>query len=463
MSYVFHTNFRNALFANPALMNAARIKIVLWRVAPSMDQVNPAWAAAADRAALTALTGWDEVAGISGYPLDGFLDVSVRIIGNNHYVMFSQLPFDHLAEAVGAGAISIELVNTAQAGKLIFTTNTPTSLFSNISPGDALTANPDATIPDASNRWLFAWATPGTGATTVDPIEGPLSIFKAAPTFEVSNTTHVWMYPQRANMVSNPSFEDAATGVGYWATSGTAARVSGGAPDGGAWSCRFNKTTGPAVVAETSDWPTLQGDIDHEDWTFQMMVKGDGQLKVALVYWDQDYRFTGTQWGEETWDTNPDTWVHVACVRRGYQAHRALLRVECNGTYMILDRVLAERGFLKELDYFDGDTKYGGLDSFSWYGGANRAGKSYSMWYGARRAVTGRLFATPVNADDPEFLVDTEVAAAGMVYQWVPAGTSVIPHIDVFYPEDQRTPVPPKGTLSPYATPSTDGVVNPWV
>ena len=89
------------------------------------------------------------------------------------------------------------------------------------------------------------------------------------------------------------------------------------------------------------------------------------------------------------------------------------------------------------------------------------------MWYGNRRAVTGRLFNTgtdPVNPDT--LLTDADVVKWGLVYQWVPAGVMVTPHIEVFYPYDLRAPVPPKpaGVIPYTANDGRDGgVINPWV
>ena len=83
-----------------------------------------------------------------------------------------------------------------------------------------------------------------------------------------------------------------------------------------------------------------------------------------------------------------------------------------------------------------------------------------------RRAVMGRLFATPVDTIYPgDVLSDAEVAQAGMVYRWVPAGVTVIPHIDVFYPDDLRSPpINNVGTDTlGYYPDDPNGVPNPWV
>ena len=91
--------------------------------------------------------------------------------------------------------------------------------------------------------------------------------------------------------------------------------------------------------------------------------------------------------------------------------------------------------------YFDGDSTYGSRDDYSWYGGENRKGYTYSCWYNHRRAVVGRLFAWDIPTDD--FTVtDEEVEAQGFVYKWIPAGVRVTPHLDVLWPEDIQEAIP---------------------
>jgi len=467
MTAFFTDFFRAQLTANPNLLNPGNVRVVLWRTAPSMEGGVAPYVGVRTVAELEALPGWAEVSGIAGYPFaTRSVAVSTRTApagSPNRYVTFTQYPFIDMAEPVGIEAVGVQYIGTVggQTNPLIMVTNTPTGLFQNVYPADALTAQPDLTpgrFPDATNRWLLGWAVP-TGGAQIAPVEGPLAMFKGAPAYEAANTQHVWLYPQRANMVANPSFE--APGVGYWSSEGAITRVAGGAPDNGVWHGNF-----AGKIAESNVFPTLQGDMDHEAWTIQLMAKGTGPCKVGLVYWDRDYRLTGVDWGEETWQLQTGAWTHIACLRQGYQAHTAMVRIETQTASFKIDQVIAERGYLKDWPYFDGDEKYGAGDSYCWYNGMASQGASYSLWYGNRRAVMGRLFATDTDMDDPDVLTDEDVAKWGLVYQWVPAGVQVIPHICVFYPGDLRAPVPPKdpGVL-PYYNVSTQplGVINPWV
>jgi hypothetical protein len=231
---------------------------------------------------------------------------------------------------------------------------------------------------------------------------------------------------------------------------------------------------------ESNIWPTRKGDHDDPLWTLQLRMRGNGPVKVGLVYWDRDGRGTSVDWGdwtdddgvehEQTWNLNPSSWTSIAVNRMGAQAYRAMLRVETTGSLLEIDDVIAEHGHLAgsadTFGYFDGDDTYGMRDDHFWYGGYNRAGKSYSMHYGCRRAVVGRLFAAPTDNLTPiNVITDDEVASAGMVYQWVPAGTTVQAHIGVLYPGDQVIDLVPQpvGVVLPYGSTGVDGVTNPWV
>jgi len=724
MSSFFPLYIQQQLRNSQTIFDSGNFRVVLFRTAPATLDTGP-WTAARTVAELVAYTGWQEMGAILDYPLSTLLPIGTYTTTGSKYVLISpDYLFTELDGAVPVEAIGFEYQGTigTVTNPLVWVTNTPTGRSTNLSPKDSLTSVKDTSVglPPASNQWLFGWATTVQGGqTTITPVEGPVALFRGAPLFEASNTLHVWLYPQRANMIANPSFE--LTGMNYWASNGTPSRVHNkaleakgsvatsaalltlapvvgdvyqtsndghlwqykgpdpnnnsakwsdlGVPTTGAWAGQFadasasyvalNGTAGcyiqgpdlplggaqkivvefdasltdwtPAAiqtyvsqasgstnlgfslrcsttgfdifnasltgaamevftpsaahaltngtrhvvggtwiaddgdtstyqprvdganlgtlqigsrfpdglfdssrsveigrlgddtarlignvyglriyvddvivaspdftallpnqtsltdsqgnvwtlkgaaavvnasptVVESNVWPTRLGDLDNEQWSFQLMAKGSGQLKVGLVFWDSDYAFTGSDWGEdETWTLSPFTWTRIACVRHGPQAHTAMMRLETTGNITI-DQVLAERGVLKDLPYFDGDETYAAPDSYSWYGGSQLRGKSYSMWYSGRRAVTGRLFATPLVTNEPgDIITDEDVMEAGMVYNWVPAGVTVIPHLDVFYPNDLRTPPPAKSaTILPYYNESTApmGVPSPWV
>ena len=288
--------------------------------------------------------------------------------------------------------------------------------------------------------------------------EGPLLLSLGPPDFEPSHTQHVWLYPQRANMIANPSFEKPSPPAGYWASNGSITRIALVNPpiSAGRFAGRFQY--GGIVVAESNTFPTGR----EEYWTIQFMARGLGDMKVGFVYWDDDFDAVSVEWGEETWQLDPNTFIHISVIRFPVQTYQGMLRIEATGGDLTIDQVLVEKGFLKDWPYFDGDTDYGARGDFSWYGGEVRQGGSYSLWYNHKAAVFGRMFARQI--EDTTLITDEVMRAQGICYDWVPAGTIVTPHIDVLYPNDLQLVVPDKVGVLSYRTSDDDsqGIRNPW-
>lgn len=521
MTAVFSTYFQEQLFAGtvPFPLN---LKLVLFRYAPSLETNQDLYAQARTVSDLTNQTvypGWLEVDGIVGYPFTTTISVGTTDVGASRYVMFTEYPFTQMYEPVEVqafGVVAVGTIGTVTDPLVFVTTSLNSDGYTTVRPSDAFSARLDPNVVLSNQRWMFGWpippASPPPGMTAVVAVEGALALSAGPPSFEVSNTQHVWLYPQRANMVANPSFEK---DMDHWVCSGLKAQVEGAAPDdpphgstmddnlmrppaapepgpgpllsssSRAYAGRFfggldpgldPQITSGAIIAETNIFPLRVGDMPSEDWTIQCMAKGPGVLKVGLVSWDVDVRFTQVDWGKlpdgttEEWQLSPTGWTHVAVHRKAYQGATALVRLETDGPELILDNVLAERTFLRDWPYFDGDSTYGARDDFAWYGAAidpQRRGASYSVWYNNRRAVVGRLFARLVDVNDPDNdITDEQIEAMGLVYRWVPAGTTVVPHLDVFFPGDVQAPVNPRrGQVLPYADPADEaptGVLSPW-
>jgi hypothetical protein len=358
----------------------------------------------------------------------------------------------------------------AVTNPVIYLTDTPFDQGVVIDSDDSLIARPSSAI--SGNRALLTWpvySPPNAGqpaVTTVIPVEGSVAVLQAPPPYEVSYMQHCWLYPQRVNMVANPSFE---LGTNHWRSSGTVTRVQGttaspAAPGGGSWYGNF-AGSGP-VVAESNMFPVDIFPSTDALWTIQAMVRGTGTLKVGLLAWERDFASTISDWGTESFILPSDGFLHVYARRRTYEGVWGMVRFECNGGSLQVDNVMCEPDWLVDWPYFDGDTTYGAPDDFAWYGGENLKGQTYSTWYNHKRAVTGRLFAWDI--DEADFTItDAEVEAQGFVYHWVPAGVRVTPHLDVLYPGDIQEAVPNNaGTpVTHYSTGPSDptGVTNPWI
>ena len=225
MTTFFPTFFSEKLFANQNLLHNADIGLRLFRESPEFSINDPRYIGIRTTDALLQRSGWVETTG-SGYPLTNTVTVTRRRMPaqpaetKNNYTLFDQFPFTGMGQAE-AKAAAFHYVGTIDGvvNPLIMVTNTPFDLGRTVvKDGDAITVNPDSTL-SPPNRWLVGWPNPGSGVALM-LLEGPLSLFRGPPIYESSHTQHIWLYPQRANMIANPSFDSQNTY--YWSSNGTA-------------------------------------------------------------------------------------------------------------------------------------------------------------------------------------------------------------------------------------------------
>lgn len=464
MSYFFTDTFRQALrntyppTSAPSLF-PHNVVAYFFPTAPSFSTNDPRYVGVDTVDELANVVGWGPYIGITSAP---FAMTQSAPIGRNVYVVFNNpldIPDTFPIARVRAVAFVYQGTLAGVTNPIMFVTNTPfggiPQIFRN---NDSIVARADTNAN--SNKWWLGWAIPS--GTTIDPTEGPLALLKGAPTFETSHTHHAWMYPQRVNLVANPSFE---YGITHWRTDGTLTQVSTPSPGGGYRAGHFTGTG--RLVTESNYFPTQIGRHIEPNWTIQAMIKGSGKVRIGLVSWPADFREPYTDWGDEgeIKDLGSGSFLHLYALRKIGDAEVAQVRIEVKGALdttpvdMVLDNVCCEPDFLLGWPYFDGDTTYGGLDDFSWYpdtDGTVHKGKTFSLWYNHRRAVGGRLFAWSIAETDPT-ITDEEVAKQGYVYEWVPAGTRVRPHWDVLYAGDVHQPVSEVA-----GSPVTD-IDDPWI
>lgn len=456
MSAIFPSFFRQQLFLTPTLMNSVSVSVAYFAQHASFtDPYDPRYVDVRTLADLQAKLGW----GTPLSPTTTPQTLGTITSGNNVYVIANN-PFVNgggwTDVPVGAAAFFINGTVGGVVNPVILITDTPFdgSVFR---AADSLTAAPNAAI--SNNRAILAWQTPAVGATQVLPTEGPLVQFKAPPNYEASHQEHAWLFPQRVNMLANPSFE---LGTNHWRTNGALSRIHP-PRDPLVWEGRV---VGAApLVLESNLFPAHLTDRSGL-WTIQLMVRGNGRIRVGLVSWESGFDETGVDWGPDTdiWTLSADGYQHIYALRRVGEATAGLVRIECDGTEFFVDELLCEPEWLPGWPYFDGDTTYGVEGDYSWYGGASRRGQSFSLWYNHRRAVIGRLFSWSIS--DNDFTVtDSEIEGQGFVYGWVPAGVRVIPHMDVLWVGDVQPVVPAvSGSVLAVKAWSTDalGVQSAW-
>lgn len=477
MSSFFNSAFLTSLQAGGAAsMTGVTVRMYVWPTAPLLEDNDVRYTGANNVTTVATLAtklGW----GPSITQLAPDLAVTVNATKAPTYYLIAPNPFDLPSNFPDTKVAAISFVyqtgpDASMVGKLMFTTDTlfreePVILYNQ----DGIIPAPDTVnVGPTNNRWLMFWNVPTTGPINAD--EGEIVLSKGTPLFEAARTQHVWMYPQRVNMIANPSFE---AGVTHWKKSGALTQVSGGID-----SAFYGHATGTSpIVLESNIFPVLIRKNMDEGWTVHITARGTGEMKIGLLSWSATYDETAVDWGpdEETWTLSSTSWLSFRTLRRAFDVSTAALRLETTGTFLDVDRICCEPGFhpgnYEDWPYFDGDSRYGALDDFSWYGDTNRptgtasrAHKTYSCWYNHRRVVTGRLFQWALKDDGPgSVFTDEEVAEQGLVYGWVPAGTPVEQHLDVLYPGDPQSAVPDvTGTPTPRSTGITDhlGVTDPW-
>jgi len=427
------------------------------------DSQDPRYTAVQTIADLQAIPGWSPAITPSSTPQS----VGATTPGTTTTFCIANNPFTMgggwQSSTVVAAALVLEGTYTGTVDPVIYITDDPFEGGVVLDPADTLIARQAPAV--AGNRPLFSWPVFVTGQTTTVVTEGSVAVLEAPPSYELAYTRHCWLYPQRVNFIANPSFE---LGTNHWRASGAVTRVQGtpsvpAAPGGGAWFGRFAGSG--LVVAESNTFPLTSRTTVEDLWTIQAMVRGVGQLRVALLGWEPEVVETRSDWGDsEVWNLPANGWLHVYALRRSGETTTGMVRFECSGGQFEVDNILCEPDWLKDWPYFDGDSTYGARDDYAWYGGENRKGQTYSTWYNHKRAVTGRLFAWDIDSDD--FVVtDEEVEAQGFVYKWVPAGVRVTPHLDVLRPNDiQEVISPVTGSVTAYKTNPNDamGVYNSW-
>jgi hypothetical protein len=449
MSYVFPNFIRDRIVANQSLFHGATLGVALYYRAPLFNTQDARYTDVQTLANLNAKLGWAQT-DVEGYPINPTETVFIRLVSSgaktSSYVMMSEFPLDADLAPVEIRAVAFYYIGTLNSvvNPVVLISSTPFQPSLILRGGDSIAPRGDTTLGASNNQWLFGW-------DNANPTY--------SPEYEPPHTQHVWMYPQRVNFITNPSFEGGITG---WRSNGTGAQVAIGDPSGGVKAAKFSGAT--PIVVESNVFPALK-----PRFTIQMLISGEGQAKVGLVTWPVEYDETVVDWGTETWDLTPDAFIHVQALRSAAQPYEGQLRIEASGSTLTINNVLVENEYLLDWPYFDGDSKYGNRDDFSWYGGENLKGKTYSLWYNNKRAIAGRLFATAL--PDRALLTSDEVLKDGLVYKWIPAGVLVEPHWDVLFPGDLHHSLPaiaPPVNAYKVAAPGTPewgadmGVASPW-
>lgn len=453
---------------------------------------------------------------------------TIRKIGDYTYLCFDDVVvFDFVDEMDRTELRAVGFVDPDD-NALIAITTTPLDSFPRpyFKNGDVVNVKKDESVKylGIGQRWALKWIG-GAAADELAPEEGPITLSVGTMDFEASHSESAWLIPQRINYIANPSFErvvEPDSTPDFWQSNqftGTfpdeeclISRVSSSDIDilfpgqhaGYFWTNNSLSSDSYSVYNRDSRIYAVSNMFvsDEIQFTFQARVAGVGRVRAGLASYNAYLNKYTVDWGLQgdgffqEWTLSMNGFRSISGIRSVSDFPQMRLVFEVRGYWddpeddysfvfpqLYLDNVLLEPGTLLGWPYFDGDNTFGmgslasrNTSDFSWYGNVPydaKRGASYSFWYNNRAASAGRLFGRYL--DDTALYTSTDEQKDGLVYQWVPTGTVVIPQFDVLKAYDlKHPPIPDKwgwditgqmdpNSVQPFAAVLEDGEGNSLV
>jgi hypothetical protein len=266
-------------------------------------------------------------------------------------------------------------------------------------------------------------------------LAGYMLLYLSPPQWEPTHTQHIWVQPQRVNLIANPSFE--RTSGKYW-------RV--GRIDGTATYTRSGATNNPAGLGGVTR--PYCGKVEADS--------GTGDIVLESNLFPKTNNWHSVSFFASNGDTS-DRYIKFGFVARygpeslntyicsdavlipkngtsnsGFREYRALIdvpdrvtdlqfRIEFTGTTLWVDHVLVDP-HEGQYSYFDGNSKDGLDGDFRWMGGSGYENKHFSIWYNNYTNTRSRLMGA----------YDTKDAAykPGLLEDWAPTGSNIVAHWD---------------------------------
>ena len=274
------------------------------------------------------------------------------------------------------------------------------------------------TIPQGPPKVVCSWSTRGNAVDVTS------TAFQRSPgniPWEPPRTQHVYMYPQRINYVPNPSFEDLSGSNGGnfgWRAKGTMTRLPGGVDNA-------NNNYGHIVGTRLESVPIP---LSSRFTTVSAYVRSAGAtyVQLGIATYGTDWNQTGDRLSAHL--PVVDTWTRLSYVVQVPDDMSGCGFLCVSDGNFDIDLVMMEPS-ADVNDYFAGDSQTGILGDFGWQGVTHQ---SLSFWYNNKYLVGARLFGTYTTGLVPK---------TGLVYDWVPAGTSISTHWDVLNPQDTKQPM----------------------
>lgn len=264
---------------------------------------------------------------------------------------------------------------------------------------------------------------------------GYMLLYLPPAQWESAHAQHLWIQPQRVNLIANPSFEK--SGSGYWRVgntrpTGTASisRSAGGV--GGSerpYSGQVTGTTGTGIdngvtvlesnlFPKTNNWHSISLFVKNGDNTTR-------SISIGLVA-------RNNMDSEATYFAPPAITLNS---EEGFKALKVLvnvpddvtdlqLRLEFSGLNFWVDNVLVDP-HEGQYTYFDGNSTDGLIGDFRWMGEISNG--HFSIWYNNFVNSQSRLMGAYDDTID-------HVYKPGLVEEWVPTGSNIIAHWNAVTP-----------------------------
>lgn len=338
----------------------------------------------------------------------------------------------------GAAANTLATVSRTDNVATVTTTTTHGFVIGDVVTIDAVdntfdatavvTAVPSATSFSYANSGSNVASTADAGSATIRPsafTAAYLLLMPALPAWESSHAHHLWLEPQRTNLVANPSFED-SSGYG-WRTNKTLTRVSGGLTDPVRSYCGRVSGTGSSKILESNYFPP--GDRWMSVSLHVSATASSGttaSVKFGLVALDPAYS-TRTYLSSDTFSIGGGSATGGFVFLRGIvpvpvNTAEMYLRIEAsNCSSLWVDNVLVDP-HEGQFFYFDGNSTDGLEEDFRWMGGTGYANQHFSLWYNNYTNTRQRLMGDYDTAD--------QLYKPGLVEEWTPTGANIVAHWD---------------------------------
>jgi hypothetical protein len=278
-------------------------------------------------------------------------------------------------------------------------------------------------------------STTTTSGTVAFKLKGMLSsytlLLPALPKWEGSHANHMWLEPQRTNLIVNPSFENSNQGYGWRANNSTGgsltiASVTGGV-DPNRPKCGRISGTGTHKILESNLFPAV-GEWYSVSFSIAAQKSGSNACSITygLVAHDSSYTQKAFSKSSPVLASNgsaTEGFVRInGLIRAPQNVSEFCFRVEVTGcTQFWIDNVLVDP-HEGQYQYFDGSSNDGLPGDFRWMGGTDYTDSHFSVWYNNYRNTRFRLMGDYDTQDD--------LYKPGLVEEWAPTGANVVAHWD---------------------------------